>query len=228
MKKIKKLQSECFYILQGRSSANSCFIEKVSDGELFLTYANFYLKNYLTVYDYIINRDGWMMVVKIHAHATLLELKGIDEGVGWRIVSERVRLFLATFVKVSNRKKRRTGTLVHSSYERYYFDTLREAMESINAVRQQRIKIYNGRKKYRGLKTHFKVKKSIGKGSIFLCSRDIRREKEKVSKWSEMLSDRGLTKVVLVKMLNFTHKTHNPSFLPIKLPKPPLKSKNSY
>lgn len=227
MKKIKKMQSECFYILQGKSNANSCFIERVSDGELFLTYANFYLKNYLTVYDYVINRDGWMLVVKIHARAILLELKGIEEGEEWRIVSERVRLFLATFVKVSNRKKRRTGGLVHSSYERYYFDTLGEAMQTINAVRQQRIKIYNGRKKYRGLKTHFKVKKAIGKGSIFLCSRDIRRAKEKVSKWGEMLSYRGLTKVVLVKMLNFTRSTHNPSFLPQNPPKPPLKSTNS-
>ena len=213
MKKIKKVQADCFYIFQGRSNANSCFIENLSQGELFLTYANHYLKGYLTVYDYVINRDGWMMVVKIKSKNDLLSKKDLDEGSVWRIVSERVRLFLGTFAKVSNDRKGRTGCLVHRPYERLYFETLREAMYVINGVRQQRIKIYNGRKKYRGKKTHFRVEKSIGKGSIFISSRDIRRKKEKVSKWGEVLSVTALTKVVLQKLLVSTLKTHNSPFL---------------
>lgn len=209
MKKIQKIKGEGFYIFQGRSNANSCFIEKLSQGHLFLTYANFYLKNYLTVYDYIINRDGWMMVVKIKSRKEILFNKNLVDGEVWRIVSERVRLFLSTFVKVSNRKKRRTGCLVHSSYERLYFESLSEAMKIINGVRQQSIKLYNGRKKYRGMKTHYRISKSIGKGSIFICSRDVRRHKEKVSKFGEMLSVKGMSKFVLQEILDFTLFTHN-------------------
>ena len=79
----------------------------------------------------------------------------------------------------------------------------------INGVRQQKIKLFNGRKKYRGLKTHYRVSKSIGKGSIFICSRDVRRHKEKVSKFGEMLSVKDLSKLMLQEILDFTLFTHN-------------------
>ena len=211
-------------MFKGQSNANSCFIEKISQGELFLTYANFYLKEYLVVYDYVINQDGWALIVKINSKEKLELQDNKFEGEVWRIISERMRLFLGTFVQVTNARKRRTGSLVHSPYERFHFDNLKEAMTVINNIRQQEIKIYNGRKKYRGLKIHYKIKKSIGKGSIFLCSRDVRRKGAKALKFAEMLSLRGLSPLVVAKWINSTQKSNYPTKITPQIPKPPPKS----
>ncbi|MDA9773997.1 hypothetical protein N9B82_03480 [Saprospiraceae bacterium] len=224
MEKIRKISANGFYMFKGRSNANSCFIEKVSQGELFLTYANFYLKEYLVVYDYVINQDGWVLIVKINSKEQLEILDKKFGGEVWRIISERMRLFLGTFVQVTNASKRRTGSLVHSPYERFHFDNLKEAMTVINKIRQQQIKIYNGRKKYRGLKLHYRISKSIGKGSIFLCSRDVCRKNVNTLKFAEMLSFNRLSQLVVAKLINSTQNPnshHKFTYTKPKIPKNP-------
>ena len=212
MNKIKKVHPNGFYIFCGKANANSCFIEKISHAKQFLIYANYFLKSHLTIYDYVINRDGWTIVVKIKRSN-----KNIANDAVWKVISERMRLFLCTFVRVTNRQKGRTGCLVHSSYERYYFETLKEAMSCIEKIRNQNIKNFAGKKKYRGLKSHYKISPKMGKGSVFLCSKELRKVKRKFFKKLEVFNFIDLKKVVVQKMINHTLTYHNQHLKPLTI-----------
>lgn len=197
MKKIKKIKENGIYIFTGRANANSCFIEKINHAKKFLIYANYYLKDYLSVYDYIITKDGWSIVVKIKSTAKSDRVIGGIEVEIWRLISERMRLFLSTFVRVTNRDKGRTGCLVHSSFDKYEFENKKDALFYIEKIRNQKIKFYSKRKKYRGVKTHYKISKLISKGSIFLCSKEVRRVNKKEVEFVELIDFVDLRKLVV-------------------------------
>jgi len=206
MKRVKEVKAGRFYIFKGLSNANSCFIETLEHGRLFLRYADYFLKNYVKVYDYIINEEGWMIVLKIQSKKELSELLDEEEFEVWRVISERMRLFLSTFVTISNRSKGRTGCLIHSSYERYYFESLSEALGTMEDIRNQRINLYQGNSKYRAFDKHYEVDRNLGKGSIFLCSQRLREQKEGSGILGEVFCLQGLTIMVLQKMIKSTFK----------------------
>ena len=210
MKKIKKIEANGIYVFQGKANANSCFIEKLGHAKSFLIYANYFLKGYLTIFDYIITRDGWSMVVKVKNSKQIGNLcEGIDSDI-WSIVSERVRLFLSTFVRVTNREKGRTGCLVHSVFEKYFFESKEEALNYISRMRKQQIKFYSKKKKYRSLKTHYTISVGVvGQGSVFLCSKYVRDVKKGVLEFSEVLGFVDLTDLVVEKLVNSTLKSHS-------------------
>ena len=204
MENLNRIQANGFYVFSGRANANSCFIEKISHAKKFLVYANHFLKGYLVIYDYIITRDGWTMVVKIKLDQKIKNNNSKSKDEVWRVISERMRLFLSTFVRVTNKQKGRTGCLVHSSYQRSFFLSLKEATSFLEKIRTQNIKHYAKKKKYRGLKTHYKISKKKGQGSVFLCSKEIRKVKKEISKSFEVIDFKGLTNLVLQKMINLT------------------------
>lgn len=213
MKKLKEVQATGFYVFKGRSNANSCFIEKLCHARKFLLYANYFLKNYLVIYDYLISKDGWSMVVKVNNQKQIHKATGNNEEVIWRIISERVRLFLSTFVRVTNKEKGRTGCLVHSGYERYFFDNKEEALKYISDLRNKQIKFYSRKKKYRSLKTHYRISSDVSKGSIFLCSKELLKKKREVLEFSEIFDFVDLTKLVVEEFVNSTLIQH---FIPIQ------------
>ena len=212
MKKVKQIRPNEFYIFKGRSNANSCFIEKLIHAKQFLIYANYFLRGYLKIYDYIITKDGWAMIVKIKRKEMILNSGQLEVEEIWRIVSERIRLFLSTFVRVTNNEKGRTGCLVHSGYERFYFERLGEAMEYIDKMRNQQIKLYSKKKKYRSLKTHYRISSAVAKGSIFLCSKDLRKKSFDRRVLGEVFDFIDLKKLLVQKMVFSTLSLHKTSF----------------
>jgi len=204
MKVIKEIKPNGIYVFSGRSNANSCFIEKLIHAKSFLVYANYFLKGYLKIYDYLITMDGWVMVVKINSKQSILQLNYDGQIEVRKLISERMRLFLSTFVRVTNNEKSRTGALVHSSYNRFCFESKTEALIFIDKLRKQQLKLYSGRKKYRGLKTHYKIDSQVGKGSIFLCSRDLMKTNIKLNNIGEVLNFLDFENSVLQKMIDFT------------------------
>lgn len=142
-----------------------------------MTYANYYLKDYLFIHDYVITRHGWQMIIRTKTK-DLISLKNTDgkvrEELFWRMISERIRLFISTYVKCVNRSRGRTGTLVHSNYRRYYFEELEEAEEHLSKVRRQQVKLYQDKKKYRGIKRHYCISKDEELGSVYLCSKELK------------------------------------------------------
>ena len=214
MKITRNINFRGFYIFQGRSCANSCLIENLDNAKKFKVYMNFYFKGYLKVYDFFLSKDGWKLAVKLNDKESILEKVGekfnehnVDEAC-WRIISERVRLFLSTFVRVTNKDRGRTGTLVHSNYERKYFNNLSEAIRHLNDMRQQRIKYYRKDSKYAGMEEHYEIGKAGEKGSVFLSSRAGERKRIWVEEAIEVLSLKAITRLVLQNAINNTNHSH--------------------
>lgn len=213
MKEIKNIGFEGFYIFRGKACANSCFIENVGHAKQFVTYMNFYLKGYLKVYDYCLSKDGWELAVKLadkesilaKTDASHIDKINSDDELCWRIVSERVRLFLSTYVRVTNRSRGRTGTLVHNSYGRLHFTKLKNAIQYLNDMRQQRFKYYEEGAKYAGLEEHYEIDAI---GSVFLSSRAGTRRKIFGEKKVDVLYYKAITSLVLQEAVKFTKSIH--------------------
>lgn len=149
MKKIKKMQAQGFYILEGNASANSLFFEDFEEMEHFQILANRYLSKYMRIMEYCLKPEGWKLVVRIKDPRTIksnftkftnserkLKITKI-----WEMLSEIIRIWQHQFVKWSNRKKGRTGSLVGNPYKRYYFDSSQEALDEIQDIRDEKIDV---------------------------------------------------------------------------------------
>lgn len=223
MKKIKQIKAGGLYLFSGEVAANSNFIESQREAKQFLIYANWFLKDYLTVYDFVISRSGWHMLVKLKAADAIFEAyydqnsEKLEQMV-WKLVSQKVRLFLSCYVRVVNKLRGRTGTLVHSTYERFYFEDFQEAQKAIDAIRNDRFKIYSRRKKYTGLDSHIPMKVGGLRGSVYLCSKKVRKVDNGFIKKMKVLGIEGLSNLVLLKLVNSTKSMHlsnkSPKFLP--------------
>ncbi|MDA9774562.1 hypothetical protein N9B82_06355 [Saprospiraceae bacterium] len=219
MKKTKNIVFQGFYIFSGRACANCCFVENLDNAKKFISYMNFYFKGYLKVYDYNLSKDGWQLAVKLGERSFVLkqlqEQDSVDhipeDDLCWKIVSERVRLFLSTFVRVTNRDRGRTGTLVHGVYDRFYFSSLREAKLYLNDMRQQRIEYYETGAKYRGLESQYEIDAI---GSVFLSSRTGVKRKHRAKKEVEVLYFKGIRDLVLESAIRMTKSLHKHRFQP--------------
>ena len=188
MIKTKKMYPDCFYLLKGESSANSCFIENMKEATLFIKLANRYLKNFVKIHEYLLTAEGWMIQVTIRKGDKVQKeyekkrlkknkSKGTEKEV-WFIISEQVRLMLSQYVIKTNRWEKREGSKVKESYKKYYFESAKEAKETILKMKNQKFRMIQRNKKYRKVKTHYKIPKGEGKGSVFLCSKWIKNKKE--------------------------------------------------
>ncbi len=210
MIKLKKTFAKGYFLFQGKASANSSFIEDLREAKEFIILANYYFKGYLKIHEYLLCQDGWNFIVKIHSLEALSKKVGmldLREDQVWRIISERMRIFLSRFVKYTNRKQGRTGSKVHSSYERFIFETLSEAQTYIEGIRKGYIKLHQKRKKYRAKRSHYMIPKKLGKGSIFISSRKLRKRMKKCSEKMEVLELTKLRPHVLRNLLDFTYTT---------------------
>ncbi|MDA9774048.1 hypothetical protein N9B82_03745 [Saprospiraceae bacterium] len=217
MKKTKKIAFQGFYIFSGRACANCCFVENLDNAKKFISYMNFYFKGYLKVYDYNLTKDGWQLAVKLANRASVLtKLKEQDfvdqipeDDLCWKIISERVRLFLSTFVRVTNRDRGRTGTLVHGVYERAYFTSLHEAKLFLNDMRQQRIDYYKTGAKYGALESQYEIDAI---GSVFLSSKAGVRRKLRSKREVKVLYFKAIRNLVLENAIRMTKSLHKHEF----------------
>lgn len=221
------MQGGCFYLFQGKASANSLFIEDLKEAKQFIILANYYLKGYLKIHEYLLTMDGWNFIVRLNSDQEILSKaligdETMDDTV-WRIISERMRIILSTFVRFTNKKQGRTGSKVHSSYERFIFSTLSEAKSYLELMRKGEIKLCQRKKKYRGQKSHYEVPEKLGKGSIFLNSVNLRgknRRPERVTKILKTIEILASQEFVASKWVENSFQAH---FLP---PQPRTNSKN--
>lgn len=210
MIKIKKTVANGYYLFQGKASANSSFIEDLKEGKQFIIKANFYFKGYLKIHDYLLTQDGWSFIVKINSLESIRKRisfnseEDFKEDSIWRIISERMRIFLSTFVKYTNNKQSRTGSKVHSSYERFMFETLKEALAYTKKLRKGLIKQCQTKRKYRSKKSHYKIPKKLGRGSIFISSKKLKKRLKKYKERLKVLEIKGLKKDVLRKLIEAT------------------------
>ena len=222
MKNTKKMYAGCYYLLKGEANANSCFIENMHEAKLFIKLADRYLRDYVKIHEYLLTAEGWMLQVTIKKSKEIryqYQLKRNNkinpikaEKELWYIISEQVRLMLSQYVLKTNKLEGRTGSKVKESYKRYYFETAGEAKAIILRMKNQKIRLIQRNKKYRKLKTHYRIPKEIGDGSVFLCSKWIKNEESKVIRAKKIgfkkLYVLDLDKLVLTKMLKNTYSNH--------------------
>lgn len=138
--------------------------------KLFFRYCDYYLKDYIDVQEYALNQDGWAMLIKIKSSKTIrkyyekvtsrrkskkdLEVSFTTMPI-WKILSERVRLFISTYVRMSNKILGREGSLVRRKYKRYRFDSLTQAQSYVSKLRNGGHDTQQTEEKYRGLSEHF-------------------------------------------------------------------------
>ncbi len=214
MIKTKKIFSRGIYIFESRSSGNSNYIESLGEAKRLMAYAKYYLKGYLLIHDYVITRHGWQMAVEILDREKFE--KPYDGIETWRIISERVRLWLSTYVRSANFGRKREGVLVREKFRKYYFESKEEALGHLEAMRNQQVRLYQRRKKYRGIKSHYRIKKEAGCGSIFLCSKEIWRDWKRGRSGKKVQQKWIVANVVGEKMVDFTLNLHNSLIPPSK------------
>lgn len=176
MIEIQKMQAGKYYLIESTASANSVYFETDALSKLFFRYCNYYLKDFLRVEEYVLNKDGWAMLIKvksaktIHKHYEAIELnrnsKVKNTSLGksrqiWWILSERVRLFISTYVRMSNKILGREGSLVRRNYCRYQFDNLEKAKDYVSSIRNDKHELKQSKKKYRGMEEHFRMNGNI-------------------------------------------------------------------
>ncbi len=204
MKRTKEVYKGGYYLFESKAAANSNYIESLSEAKQLIKYARYYLRHYLLIHDYVITRHGWQMVISINSPNSKID----DSERVWIQISERIRLFLSSYVRCINRWRNRSGVLVASNYARYYFESMEEAEVHLKMVRNQQLRIYQKRKRYRGRKHHYRIGRKEALGSVFLCSKELDRTEEKGIRkvWGPIFI--GLTILVGQKLIKSTLKLH--------------------
>ena len=185
MIKTQIIYAEGLYIIKGRSAAGSVFVEDLIEAKKFITLLNKRLAGYLFVHDFLITEDSWTLLCRIEDSKSVITKYELDRERStkvdplakleevWRIISEQFRLLLSIFVKFTNRKQGRTGSKVHSNYERYYFENEQEAESYMQQMKNQAINNSQCKRKYRGKRGLYRVSKLVEQGHVYLCTRRV-------------------------------------------------------
>lgn len=222
MRKIKKVRAKATYLFRSIACSNTVYYETLADAKAFLALAQQHLGGYMTIHEYMLSKDGWCFVCRLYSDKKIQKAyakkrkkynKAPKELATWRIISEQVRLFLSAYVPDYNQRTGRKGTLVSRSYERFIFDTKREAMRMIKRIRRRVVGMGQPKKKYRAKKGHYRIPKNLGKGAIYLSSRRKKRWDGKIKNLLEFPLFQRLTNKVLAqklkKTVKRTKKAHN-------------------
>ncbi len=212
MIKTKKIYPKGFYILESNVAANSNYIEHLSEAKLLLNLLQKYTAGFLKIHDYLITRHGIQLAVRLKSEANIQKAfqyvsieRNNQELDSSRIISERIRLCLSSYVRTINYRRGRTGVLVHSNFNKYYFENLSEAKLHLENMREQLVCMYQRKKKYRGKKKHYTIQHEISKGSIFLCSKELKMQTKSLRKTQTL---RDFTNIVLPKLIKRTKSIH--------------------
>ena len=184
MKRIKRMQAEHIYLIEGAVTANSSFFENEADCKDFMRLADEHLGAYLSINSFQNNRDGWVMIIttkSTQAIRTAYRLRrarskkckaGCAHYETWRILSDQIRILLSTYVKNTNQKSGRRGGKVRGNYKRYVFESVEEVEQMKQTLSKQKYDQSQELKRYRPSKKLFSIKNKQLKRSIYMsCAR---------------------------------------------------------
>ena len=166
-------------MIKGETSANSVFFENAKEARLFLNLVDHYLKAFVEVNRFQNTKDGWILIITLKSEGEIREAYRkrreaskkckeefcLDEV--WRIISDQVRILLSTYVKTTNSRNNRNGGKVRSSYKRYYFEHIAEAIEEMKKMDEQEIDQSQANKRYHGAEGLFEMTEKEVKESIY-------------------------------------------------------------
>lgn len=180
MRKIKEMQAEHLYLIRGASGANSPFFENEGDCKLFLELADRFLQDYLHIASFQNNRDGWIMIIRTKSAIDIKRAYYTRRGLSkkckkefeyteiWKILSDQIRIFLSTYVKVTNARTGRVGGKVRSRYERFVFESEEEALKICDMLEREYYAQVQPLKRYRPSKRLHKIRRKLLRTSIYM------------------------------------------------------------
>ena len=221
MQKLKEIEPNGLYVFRGKSSAKSSFIESKREAREFINSANKRFVGFLRIREHYISQDSWTLVCEIEDEETIIatylsirkksvrdyKLPPLSEI--WRIVSEQVRNFLSRFVKFCNYNRGRTGSLIHSNYERFFFENEEEALNFIKKMHAQSHDFSQSNRKYRPNVKHFYFTSSEKKSNVFLCSKNLNCHILLGLRGAGSIVSIRLTNNILRKLIIFTKTIHS-------------------
>ncbi len=166
MRKVKELQGNGFYVLEGINAANTTLVQDQEEVDQFLVFVNAHFKDYMTIYDYCITSVGWNLLVKINNPQKVLRTYELIQNRRnrplrfdnvWMIVSNQVRLFRSRMTNWTNRKRKREGNASKTVYSRYIFETLEEGVSYIEKVRNRELSLDQPNPHYRVINSHLNL-----------------------------------------------------------------------
>lgn len=202
MKKVSRVQAGGFYVFEAHNCARNHLIEQKSEVEQFLRFVNGYLKDYMQILEYRISPTCWRLVVRIKSKSTVLktyQLLQLRKGKSarfdevWHIISERIRLFRSHFTKWVDKNRGREGNASKGVYKRFAFDSLEEAQQYIDEIRNYEMKPSQPNIKYQAKSEYFDRDGEIAKQKFLLTSAHYQTGKR-------LLEDGGLK---CLKILNY-------------------------
>ncbi len=218
MKKIHKMFSGGYYMIESKATARSCYFENEEEIGKFKRLFERYLGKYFEIQKMYLSSEGYQILVRVgeESHLRSLYKKRIGKlgrqardlflKETWRIVSEQMRIFHSVYAKWVNVDRERSGGLVKERYSRYYFESELEflryddEMEKGKEVRSQE------RARYR-----------VSERWIL----GVRWEVIRGGEWVRSLMNRGFQNYVVQDLVNFTISSHNPNSQPPPPPKSP-------
>lgn len=180
MIEIQQMQANHMYLIEGKSAANSSFFEDERDCKDFMQLAEKYLGAFVSINSFQNKKDGWAMIISTKSEEAIRATykrrrskskkckKAFEYHEVWRMLSEQVRIWQSTFVKLSNQKTGRTGGKVSAKYRRYLFETVEEAEEMREKLSKRSYDQAQPIKRYRASKKLFRIKKKVMRKSIYL------------------------------------------------------------
>ena len=221
MKKIKEIEAKGIYVFTGKSSGNSSMIESKKEAIEMINSANSRFEGFLRIREHLIFQDSWTLVCEVEDEKTIIStyLKMREKSVRkyklpplteiWRIVSEQVRNFLSRFVKFCNYGRGRAGSLVHSNYERFYFENVEEALIFIKKIHVQSHDFSQRNRKYRPNTKHFYFTNKEKRSNVFMCSKNLEGLILLGLRTDGSVVGKRLTIDILRKLISFTKTLHH-------------------
>lgn len=205
MRKVDKIKSNGFYLLESVASGRTCYFESEAEVKIFKSLFLRYMKDYVEIHHVNLSTEGYQILVKIREKRTLIKkyiqeceskgktCKAIFLSEPWRIISEQVRKLLSIYARKANRIRGRKGVLVQKKYEKFIFDSIEELerykSEKVEIESQRRRK-YRVGKKWKKLVDWVKVRARI---------------------WGGSFMNKGFHDLVLPKLINDTISYHSPA-----------------
>lgn len=185
MKETKEMQAGCYYLFKGGSTARDLFFEEDQDIKDFKELFERILRGYVEVNKMLLYKDQWAIAVRLKSKEEIINQYKFDRDKSkkadrakdlkepWRIVSERIRIFLCNYVVNTNGRKGRKGGKVDMSYKRYYFTSLEEMNCELTKWEKREISSRQESDQYQFLSKYYKVnEKNDGIKMLIYCSKE--------------------------------------------------------
>lgn len=207
MIKIKQIEHNSIYLLEGLCTANTHFIENEKEVRIFLNLINRRLGQYMSILEYVIKPTGWQLIVKTKSEYKIktsyfnqlkrknIRPKRVLNSVNL-IISEAIRILRSRFTNITNPLRGREGNASKKVFQKYQFSSIEEARKYIRKIRDREVSLDQPNMKYQANPRYFDQKGELLRNPELLSSKSFHEEKSqslcKAFKWIKRYDFLGL------------------------------------